>query len=107
MLSSTVLPAKSSKKRALSEDEPTSSVLDKPSRKRRATRAATTSDHADVIDLTGEETNVITKKKTKIPKGKEYEENASERRIRPFRKHPPKSYLDRLARATSQRCDKR
>ncbi|RJE23542.1 hypothetical protein PHISCL_04126 [Aspergillus sclerotialis] len=107
MPSSKALPAKSSKKRPLGEDEPTSTILGKPSHKRRVTRAATSSDHADVVDLTGEETNVITTKKTKAPRGKGHEDNASERRIRPFRKHPPKSYLDRLARATSQRCDKR
>ena len=107
MLTSKGLPTKSSKKRALAEDDEPEGVPIKPVRKKRAPRAAASSTRADVIDLTGEEANVIpTKKtKTKTPKSKVSEGTDPERRIRPFRKHPPKSYLDRLERATSQRCD--
>ena len=65
---------------------------------------------AEVGDLTGDSPTSSPAKKRRTSKTKqspsepaEPTEPAAERRARVFRKHPPKSYLERHARATSQR----
>ncbi|KAL4889669.1 hypothetical protein BDV59DRAFT_104435 [Aspergillus ambiguus] len=62
---------------------------------------------AEVIDLSGESpvtTSVTTPvKKQKTRKGEEWRDPTPERRERRFRSHPPKSFLERLHRARTQR----
>ncbi|KAI9042592.1 RING finger protein [Aspergillus affinis] len=58
----------------------------------------------EVVDLTGgSPTSGPTKKRRSSKTKQSPSEPVAERRARVFRKHPPKSYLERCARATSQR----
>lgn len=100
---STKLATMTSKKRTANEvDEATSRAPAKSARRKRDTHA-TASRRGDVIDLTCEGADATKIKKTRAPKKKAPKGEAPERRARPFRNHPPKTYLERLARATSQR----
>ena len=75
-----------------------------PTRKRRRTATIPTSS-SSVIDLTREDDEVMAinlkKKKTTSPRKGQDEE----KRLKLFRKHPPQSYLEKLNRASGQRCD--
>lgn len=58
----------------------------------------------ELVDLTDEGIAASPAKKPKsVKKTKTSDEPAPERRARVFRNHPPKTYLDRVARARSQR----
>jgi hypothetical protein len=58
----------------------------------------------EVTDLTGSSSVVRPCKKTKSTTTKQSSgEGTPERRARVFRKRPPKAFLDRLSRATTQR----
>lgn len=78
----------------------------KPRGRKRENPTVTPSKSIEIVDLTNDETAIIPEKKAKsAKKQKVTDELASERRARVFRNHPPKTYLDRVARARSQRCD--
>lgn len=83
-------------------DEAKGNTPAKSTRRKRDDNAAASSRSVDVVDLT-DETAVPPAKKTKSPKKKVSEEPGRERRARVFRSHPPKTYLERVARARSQR----
>lgn len=92
---------KTSKKRTANEvDERNTDSPTKSARRKRGANTMT-SRSADMVDLTGEDVDIAATKKRNPPKKKA--SKGEERRARLFRKHPPKTYLERLARATSQR----
>ncbi|GLA34623.1 hypothetical protein AnigIFM63309_008035 [Aspergillus niger] len=88
----------SSRKRKANDQNVTPSTSSKKSR--RSAPNVPTKDSVEVVDLTGE-TPSPPKKRARAPAS--YDEPAPERRLRRFRSHPPSSYLDRAARALSQR----
>ncbi|TPR03486.1 hypothetical protein CAN33_000375 [Aspergillus niger] len=88
----------SSRKRKANDQNVTLSTSSKKSR--RSAPNVPTKDSVEVVDLTGE-TPSPPKKRARAPAS--YDEPAPERRLRRFRSHPPSSYLDRAARALSQR----
>ncbi|KAL2223450.1 RING finger domain protein [Thermoascus aurantiacus ATCC 26904] len=78
------------------------------SAKRKKNVATATSGLVDVVNLTGgsspvDTTTTATPKKRKSKSTTSPGAQLPERRARVFRKHPPRSYLEKLARATSQR----
>ncbi|KAI9923988.1 hypothetical protein MW887_007446 [Aspergillus wentii] len=89
------------------EAQPESSrASSKYARRGRGDDVAGSSRSAAVIDLTGDEpvSKPTKTRPTKTQKSKILPDGPlPEKRARPFRKHPPKTYLERLARATSQR----
>jgi hypothetical protein len=87
----------SGKKRAAIHEHDTATVSPK-SAKRKRTIATAASGRVDVVDLTSDG-SPRKKEKTDLSFLKE----VTERRARRFRTHPPNSYLEKLARATTQR----
>jgi len=80
------------------------------SAKRKKNVATATSGLVDVVNLTGgsspvDTTTTATPKKRKSKSTTSPGAQLPERRARVFRKHPPRSYLEKLARATSQRYE--
>ncbi|GKZ49275.1 hypothetical protein AbraIFM66951_001679 [Aspergillus brasiliensis] len=88
----------SSRKRKANEQSVTPSTSSKKSR--RSAPSGPTQGPVEVIDLTGH-TPGPAKRKARAPAS--HDEPTPERRARRFRSHPPSSYLDRAARALSQR----
>lgn len=92
------MPTEASRKRTAD------GAIERPAKSARNRRGPTIGKSADVVDLTGGELLKTPVKKAKTPrKKKDATEGTPERRARVFRNHPPKTYLDRAARATSQR----
>lgn len=104
---STPRSTKPSNKRTASEVNTNTPV--KSARRKHDDTSTAPSRPTDVVDLTGEHVAITTTTPTKKPKTprkkKDPDEPVPERRARVFRNHPPKTYLDRLARARSQRLD--
>ncbi|RAH61855.1 RING finger domain protein [Aspergillus piperis CBS 112811] len=88
----------SSRKRKATEQKVTPSASSKKSR--RSTTTGSSNDTVEVIDLTGD-TPSPARRRARAPAS--YDELTPERRARRFRTHPPSTYLDRAARALSQR----
>lgn len=88
----------SSRKRKATEQSVTPDTSSKKSRRSAPSRP--TQDPVEVIDLTGD-TPSPARRRARAPAS--YDEPAPERRARRFRTHPPSTYLDRAARALSQR----
>ncbi|GFN12819.1 RING finger protein [Aspergillus tubingensis] len=88
----------SSRKRKTTEHSVTPSTSSKKSRRSAPSRP--TQDPVEVIDLTGD-TPSPARRRARAPAS--YDEPTPERRARRFRTHPPSTYLDRAARALSQR----
>ncbi|GAA82577.1 RING finger domain protein [Aspergillus luchuensis IFO 4308] len=88
----------SSRKRKATEQNVTPSASSKKSR--RSATTGSSNDTVEVIDLTGD-TPSPARRRARAPAS--YDEPTPERRARRFRTHPPSTYLDRAARALSQR----
>ncbi|PYI10333.1 RING finger domain protein [Aspergillus sclerotiicarbonarius CBS 121057] len=94
----TSTPASSKRKRTADEQTVTSSALTK--KPRRSVPNGPTSGSIEVVDLTGD-TPSPPRKRAQAQTSTD--EPAPERRARRFRTHPPRTYLERAARALNQR----
>ncbi|EAW10118.1 RING finger protein [Aspergillus clavatus NRRL 1] len=93
------------RKRNADEEDDAHTTPAKSARRRKTNEQVILPDSADVIDLTASSPPTTPTKKTKSPKKRSPGELSLERRARVFRKHAPKSILDRLARARTQKYD--
>ncbi|KAA8649183.1 RING finger protein [Aspergillus tanneri] len=97
----------SKRKRTIENETNPRATPAKNTRHRGSSHAAALSHSTEVIDLTGESpTTSPAKKRTNAKNTKTKRSPATspvERRARMFRGHPPKSFLERLSRATTQR----
>lgn len=91
------------KRTAASDNEAPVAPAESPRKRANNTQRAP----VEVIDLTGDapepEPEPKPKKQKQAPKARKAEKSQEERRLKMFRKHAPQTYLEKLARATSQR----
>ncbi|KAL1999785.1 hypothetical protein VTN02DRAFT_3981 [Thermoascus thermophilus] len=106
--SAQIVSTATKRKRAAAADD----GLDALKRTRRKRNAAlATSGLVDVVDLTDDPASSVSAATTATPKKRKAKSTAAdspgaqtpERRARMFRKYPPRSYLEKLERATTQR----
>lgn len=77
-----------------------------PARPNRRTKTRSTPVDASVIDLTAEPTSPKStpkKRKRKATSSSTLDQEEDERRLRPYRNHPPQTYLVKFQRARTQR----
>lgn len=95
----------SRRKRNADEKTSITSTSAKRTRVNGGDRPAIPTDPKDVIDLTGDSPVASPQKKTPNARTKQSpDEGIPERRGRVFRRKPPQTFLQRLNRATTQRC---
>lgn len=110
MKSAQIVSTTTKRKRAAAADDGLDAIK---STKRKRNVATATSGLVDVVDLTDDPSLSASTATTATPKKRKSKSTAAdssgaqtpERRARMFRKHPPRSYLEKLERATTQRYE--